>query len=115
MLEILVSYIVRGLDMTGFSQVIVITDSLPSSKRRAIEGAVKVALARKLPIGTRCKVMHHDSRSCYGLQVADYVTWAIGKKWERDDTRSYDLIQSAVHSEFEVFYRGTTLSYAYPP
>ncbi|MCO5216902.1 MAG: DUF3800 domain-containing protein, partial [Thermomicrobiales bacterium] len=28
-----------------------------------------------------------------GLQVADYCCWAIQRKWERNDTRSYDLIQ----------------------
>ena len=27
------------------------------------------------------------------LQVADYLTWAIQRKYESEDTRSYDLIE----------------------
>ena len=34
------------------------------------------------------------------LQIADYCTWAIQRKWERADTRSYDLIADKIASEF---------------
>jgi hypothetical protein len=45
------------------------------------------------------------------LQVADYLTWAIQRKYESGDTRSYDLVQHLVESEFEPFKRGTRLYY----
>jgi hypothetical protein len=35
------------------------------------------------------------------LQVADYCSWAIQRKWERNDLRSYELIRSKIDSEFE--------------
>ncbi len=37
------------------------------------------------------------------LQVADYCVWAIQRKWERDDSRSYDLIKDKIKSEFDVW------------
>jgi len=49
--------------------------------------------------------------SSYGLQVADYCNWAIGIKWERGEMRSHILIQPAIHSEFDIFWRGTRLYY----
>ncbi len=37
------------------------------------------------------------------LQVADYCAWAIQRKWERSDTRAYNLIRHRIASEFEAF------------
>lgn len=45
------------------------------------------------------------------LQVADYCTWAIQRKWERGDTRSYDLIRDHVDHEGDMWARGTTHYY----
>lgn len=41
------------------------------------------------------------------LQVADYCTWAIQRKWERGDSRSYNLIKSKIKYEFDTWRRGT--------
>jgi hypothetical protein len=45
------------------------------------------------------------------LQVADYCCWAIQRKWEGNDSRSYDLIKSKVRSEYNLFGGGTTSYY----
>ena len=45
------------------------------------------------------------------LQVADYCTWAIQRKWEKGDSRSFDLIVDKVSSEFELWRFGKTLHY----
>lgn len=37
------------------------------------------------------------------LQVADYCAWAVQRKWERSDTRTYNLIRDRIASEFDVF------------
>ena len=50
-----------------------------------------------------------DSDLC--LQVADYCSWAIQRKWERSDTRSYELIQDKVVMENDLFNVGTALYY----
>jgi Protein of unknown function (DUF3800) len=45
------------------------------------------------------------------LQVADYCTWAIQKKWEGGNTRSYDLIKHRITHEVDMWERGTKLYY----
>jgi hypothetical protein len=45
------------------------------------------------------------------LQVADYCSWAMQPKWERDDPRSYVLIQDKIATEFDIFRRGSTRYY----
>ena len=37
------------------------------------------------------------------LQIADYCCWAIQRRWERGDVRSYDLIQDKIATEVELF------------
>jgi hypothetical protein len=45
------------------------------------------------------------------LQVADYCSWAIQRKWERADTRSYDLIKDRISYEYDLWARGTRRYY----
>lgn len=45
------------------------------------------------------------------LQVADYCAWAIQRKWERNDSRSYDVISGKVHSEYDLWRTGGTHYY----
>ena len=45
------------------------------------------------------------------LQVADYCSWAIQRKWERGDARSYASIANKVKSEFDLFERGKVIYY----
>jgi hypothetical protein len=69
-------------------QVIVVTDRIPVSKRRrAVEKAIKPALAGMLAHPAPYRVLHHASCSSAGLQVADYCNWAIYRKWDRGDMR----------------------------
>lgn len=86
--------------LSGYREVIVITDSIPvASQRRAIEKAVKTTLADILPPHSRYRIYHHDSRSNIGIQIADYCTWAIQRKWKDGDDRSYALVRDAIRSE----------------
>ena len=89
-------------------EVIVITDRIPVNKKRgAISKAVKQVLADMLPREVGYRVWHHDSKSCMGLQVADYCNWAIYRAWDRDDRRALHIIESAVLSQFDIFRLGT--------
>lgn len=40
------------------------------------------------------------------LQAADYCTWAIQRKWERADTKSYDLIKDKIVHEVDMWSHG---------
>ena len=45
------------------------------------------------------------------LQVADYCTWAIQRKWERADDRSHVLIRPKIKTEFNVWHVGKNFYY----
>ena len=45
------------------------------------------------------------------LQIADYCAWAIQRKWERGDARSYDLIKDKIKREYDLWSAGTTEYY----
>lgn len=50
-----------------------------------------------------------DFRPCQAdpcLQIADYCAWAIQRKWERGDERSYDLIKNRITREFDLWEHG---------
>ena len=40
------------------------------------------------------------------IQVADYCAWAIQRKWELDDDRSYVLIADHITAEYDLFKGG---------
>ncbi len=112
MIGYLLRYVLAPWNLRDYAEVIVITDNIPiSRKREAIEKAIKQTLSNMLPSGTKYRVLHHASKSCVSLQVADYCNWAIFRKWERGDPRSYDLINSALHSEFDIFQNGVRYYY----
>lgn len=102
------------LDTTpnGISELVLITDTIPvNKKRQAVEKALKLVLAEMLPRTTPYKIMHHSSRSHYGLQIADYLNWAILRKWERNDCTAYNQISPLIRSEFDIFRFGKRLYY----
>lgn len=112
MLGYLLRYVLEHHSLEKYAEVIVFTDRIPiKGKRNAVEKAVKVTLANMLPVTARYRFLHHDSKSNFQLQIADYCNWAIYRKWSRNDLRSYDLIKAAVKSEFDIFRAGTTVYY----
>jgi hypothetical protein len=112
MIGYLLRYILEPRNLRDYAEVIVLTDSIPvSRKREAVEKAIKQTLSRMLPAGTKYMVLHHASKSCAGLQIVDYCNWAIFRKWERGDSRSYDLIRTGIRSEFDIFRSGTRYYY----
>lgn len=112
MLSYLLKYVVNGYDLTMFEKVIVFTDSIPvQRKKKAIEKAIKIFLANVLPSGVTYSIFHHASKSNHDLQIADYCNWAIYRKWESGDARSYDIIKRVVRSEFDIFQKGTKYYY----
>ena len=45
------------------------------------------------------------------LQVADYCTWAIQRKWEMGQTHYHDLIAERISYEYDMFQKGTEYFY----
>ncbi len=112
MLGRLLKHVFTRSSFAAADEVIIITDTIPVKKRRqAIEKAIKLTLADMLPEGSRHRILHHDSRSHYGLQVADYCCWAIFRKREKGNNSYFDHIKPAVRSEFDIFRLGTRCYY----
>lgn len=105
-------HILERVVWSGVAEVVVFTDRIPVVKKRnAIEKAVKQTLAAMLPKAAVYRVLHHDSKSNFDLQIADYCTWALHRKWTRGDERSWKLIAPAIRSEFDIFRSGNNHYY----
>lgn len=109
----LLRYVLRRQNWLELDSLQVICDTVPlKEKRKAIEGELKFKV--KQLMSKRRKpyyVVFHSSAAHPFLQAADYCGWAIFRKWERDDLRSYNLIKSSMRSEWDVFRSGTTYYY----
>ena len=97
MLSCLLSRVVSRPANSKLSEVTVIADVVPlRSRRRAIEKSVRSALSTTLPKRPIFRVLHHDSRAHYGLQVADYLCWAVVRKYERGESGFFDQVRPAM-------------------
>jgi hypothetical protein len=107
MLGYLLQYVVKGTNLKAVKEIVIVTDRIPiARKREAIEKAVKQTLTSILLGRMQYKIFHHESKSNMDLQIVDYCNWAIYRKWDREDKRSYDKIRKAIRSEFDIFRTG---------
>ena len=84
------------------TEVVIITDTVPINRgRRAVEKAIRTALATALP-NVQHRSLHHQSRSHYGLQIADYCSWAIFRKWEVGDDSWFAYVEPAMRQEITI-------------
>ena len=104
MLVRLIHHIVHiEVNSANADQIIVITDTIPiNRKRRTVEKTVRTTLAKMLPTDVKYRILHHQSRSHYGLQIADYCCWAVVRKWQIGDHTWYDRIKPAIRTELQV-------------
>lgn len=104
MLGGLISHIVGKNTVIPFNEIIIFTDRIPVNKKRdAVEKAINKTLASILPDNITHRILHHDSKSNMDLQIADYCCWAVQRKWQSKDLRSYDLIKAAMGDELQVY------------
>ena len=109
MLGCLLSRVLSRTTDSKLSEVVVIADAVPlRSRRQAIEKSVRSALSKALPKRPVFRILHHDSRAHYGLQVADYLCWAVFRKYERGESSFFDQICPALLSAVEIFESSTT-------
>ena len=109
----LLRYLLTYTDLTSYKQVIVITDRVPTAKKgQSILKAIKPVLKEMLPSGVPYRILHHESKSNVGLQIADYCNWAVTRKYEFEDTTDYyQDLKPKIKSEFDIFKNGTTYYY----
>ncbi len=92
----------KELESKDVEEIVVITDTIPvNTMKSKITKAMQNTLPEMLPQGTRYNLFHHQSRSHFGLQIADYCCWAINRKLNRNQTYWYGLIKPAFRTELE--------------
>lgn len=92
---------------TSGEEVLLIAASIGTHARQvAFHAGVESALSRsKRQI--QAMSTHWPAAADPGLQIADYCCWAVQRKWERDDIRSYRYIKDRLATEFDIFERST--------
>ena len=92
-------------------RMFVVASRLGTKKKRGSFHSAVDDVVRQVSVCSSHRVAFWPAESDPCLQVADYCVWAIQRKWERGDSRSYDLIKDKVESEFDVWSIGSTHYY----
>jgi len=105
-------YAISRATWEKYDHITLVFSSLFDRKKR---GILKQTFKMLLKQNTDCtfSLYFHDSKCDLCNQAVDYLGWAIYRKWESQDYRSYDIIKSLIKSEFPIFEKGTTEFYSY--
>lgn len=93
------------------NQALVTTASLGTRKERA---AFQEAVDDVMNQNFKASQWKTDFMPCASdpcLQVADYCAWALQRKWEKGDTRSYDPLKDRITYEYDMWLKGNTHHY----
>jgi hypothetical protein len=87
-----------------FSKLCVIFNGSPINRlKQAMLKGIKQEIENK-GIAKEYYIYFPNSSTERMLDVADYVCWAIAKKWERNDKRSYEIIKKFLgRDELDIF------------
>lgn len=105
----LLRFIFKGRIKPRTAGVLIYTDTLPFSGKRAkaAEVAIKTACRSDLPENLPFQVLHHRRESNAWIQVADYCCWGVCRKWEHGNPDVYDQIKARLAAtEIEPTSRG---------
>lgn len=96
----------------NYDHICIMTDRVPVQKKRAaIIGAMKRNLKTLLQGKTKYSLTSMDSKSDFGLQAADYCSWALYRSWTNGDEQYRDKIASSVKHEEDFFHNGKRVYY----
>lgn len=97
----------------SYSSLCIFVDNVATGqvKRKQFIKTIKTEIKDRNP-KTSFRIYFPPSSSNIMLQVCDYINWAIYKKWERQDERSYANIQHLLQRpERDIFTTGRTTYY----
>jgi hypothetical protein len=82
---------------------IIITDRLPVQKNKnKMVGALKKGIHKYIKVNNlkiRYDIFHHSSASSANLQIVDYISWAIFRKYEMKQDNYYKWIEKYIIDE----------------
>lgn len=112
--EALLKYSFIRVRNQDFDHVVMVFSSIFDKKKRGILKQAFKSLLKQFA-HTPFSLYFHDSKFDPGSQAVDYFGWAIYRKWESSDLRSYNPVSARgiIHSEFDIFSRGEMEYYPY--
>lgn len=96
---------------TPQDELLVVSASVATKKRQQLLGTAMAGVMAQMARTAFARTTYWPAASDPCLQVADYCCWAIQRKWERDDHRSYILVEAKIRTEFDVFRLGSQKAY----
>lgn len=96
----LINTIAARASLTGESDVFASSFSIKGNKQAFLDG-LDSAFTVHPKIAHR--IYFHPTTSHHMLQVSDYVSWAIYRKWDKGDERSCRILGKKIKSDFPIF------------
>ena len=103
-------HVLRQVMVRG-DRIFITGASLGTARTRATFKTAINEVAQQLLGREEWKVAFLKSSEDPCLWAADYVAWAVQRKWERDKREDYDRIAHLLTSEFDVWKHGQTHYY----
>jgi hypothetical protein len=95
---------------TENDELLVVASSLGTrARRKSLRGALHDVVQQTAKCRAHSAFWPCASDPC--LLIADYCTWAVQRKYEKGDDRSYKLIRGKISTEFRPFDAGATRYY----
>lgn len=91
-------------------RMVIVAASLGEKKKQAAFRQAVESVARQID-GKSARTAFWSASCDPCLQVADYCSWAIQRRWERGDARSWKIIQPKIRSEYDLWSVGSTHYY----
>ena len=110
--KVLLKYTFNRAVWGNYDHVVLVFSSLFDKKKRGILKQTFKSLIKKIA-DKPYSLYFHDSKFDLCNQAVDYFGWAVYRKWESKDKRSYNLVNNLIKSEFPIFNRGKTEYYEY--
>lgn len=92
--------------MDGATELVTTSASIGTRKERAAFGGAVDDVLRQVVKGQDWRMNFCPAASDPCVQVADYCAWALQRKWERQDERSYALIKGRIIHEYDLWSHG---------
>ena len=93
------------------SEHLIIASSIGNNRMRAAFDSEISQISQLLTHSSTIKSDMWSANTNPLLQVADYCSWAVQRKWEHRDTVPYGFIGNNLHSQYDIFKDSATRYY----
>lgn len=93
-------------------ELLVVAASIGTKKgRAAFRAAIESVMTQCVHFRVKRTLAFWRDDSDFALQAVDYCTWAVMRKWERNDPTYYNLVEDKINKVYDLWRSGTTEYY----